>query len=445
MQREQAILDGTAIELNHVVLNDQLPVGVLVIDADGVVRHANQRAALMTGYTVDDLHGRSIVDFVDDEDLDFMIASLVQGQHFLGSLLGPLRVRYRHADGTVHLTESWAHSCPPDMGIDGFIVTMSTESVTDNVANAVYQIASGAELDRSLATLARAVNGFPLVATGAVLLSEGNTLRPIGAWPFDTLPDRPDSPWSLSLLDGMPRDVFVSDLCDPLRCEAASRGFDSVWVRPIETHGHGMAGVFVAWRHERAVASANQERHLQEVVAAAGLAIDSARHRADLERAAESDALTGLGNRLALAKHLGRLDQAGIGVLYVDLDGFKDVNDRYGHDTGDRVLVIAARRLLGAVRGDDQVFRVGGDEFVLVCAGVENHRLAAESLAERVVATFSRPIQVDELSVSVGASVGLAERLPGETTTDVISRADAALLLAKHAGKSRWHRVQRSA
>jgi diguanylate cyclase (GGDEF)-like protein len=446
MQREHLRDEGSTVMVDHMVLNDQLPVGVLVIDGEGVVRHANQRAAIMTGYTVEELVDRSVLDFADDEDLEFMVASLVQGQNYVGALLGPLRVRYRHSDGTMQLTETWAHACPPELGIDGFIVTMSTESVTDNVANAMYQIASGAELDRSLATLARAVKGYPLVATGAMLLLEGGRLRPVGSWPFavdeDGFVDDPGAPWHRAMMSGARFDSAIADLPEPLATTAATQGFHSVWVRPVDTHGSGLAGVFVAWRHERGQASANQDRHLAEVVAAAGLAVDSARHRADLERAAQSDAMTGLGNRLALAGHLGRVENDGIAVLYVDLDSFKRVNDEHGHDTGDRVLMVAARRLAGAVRGHDLVFRVGGDEFVIVCGATDpDPGAAAEALASRIVTTLAEPIRLDDLRIAIGASVGIAERLPGESTTDLIARADGALLAAKHAGKSRWERA----
>jgi diguanylate cyclase (GGDEF)-like protein/PAS domain S-box-containing protein len=431
------------------LLSDLIPVGILVIDGSGLIRHANARAASMTGYDQAEVIGRPVVEFIDESDLEFMATALVEGMHYRDALLGPLRIRYRHADGSLHLTESWAHASPPELGIEGFVVAISTESVTDNVADAVYEIASGEPLDHCLATLARAVSGYPLVALGSVLIVEGERFRPVGAWPFlspdggAAFLDAATTPWHDVLLSGKQVEVDIDQLPSEIADAATELGFQSVWVRPVVTHDGDLAAVFVAWRREPGFTSGNQDRHLGEVIAAAGLAVDSARHRAALERAALFDPLTGLGNRTALAGHLKQLESVAPAVLYVDLDGFKQVNDRYGHDTGDQVLAVAARRLLSAIRDDDRVFRVGGDEFVIVCDGLpaDEIQAATEALASRVVATLAEPIRVGDVMVRIGASVGIAQRLPGEGTAQVIRRADAALLLAKASGKARWHRA----
>jgi diguanylate cyclase (GGDEF)-like protein len=159
---------------------------------------------------------------------------------------------------------------------------------------------------------------------------------------------------------------------------------------------------------------------------------------------AEHDSLTGLANRRFLERildenvRLATLEDNGIAVFFVDLDDFKRVNDEYGHDTGDRVLIAVAARLISVFRDGDYVARVGGDEFVVVAPGVRNVDSVA-SLADKVVALFDEPIAVTEGQVSVSISVGVA-LFPehGQSSRELINRADEAMYLIKRTGKGAW-------
>ncbi|MBL8776393.1 MAG: EAL domain-containing protein [Acidimicrobiales bacterium] len=162
----------------------------------------------------------------------------------------------------------------------------------------------------------------------------------------------------------------------------------------------------------------------------------------ELSHQAFHDVLTGLANR---ALFRDRVDHAvsrtvrtaeDVAVLYIDLDGFKTINDSLGHDTGDAVLVDIARRLEQAVRGGDTVARLGGDEFgVLVEPGADARR-DAELVARRVLAALADPIQVQGTPLAVGASIGIAV---GHAGGDVLLRnADVAMYQAKATGKRRW-------
>ncbi|MGN6302645.1 MAG: putative bifunctional diguanylate cyclase/phosphodiesterase [Angustibacter sp.] len=157
---------------------------------------------------------------------------------------------------------------------------------------------------------------------------------------------------------------------------------------------------------------------------------------------ATHDPLTGLANRTQsmrlLAGALGRARRRknAVGLLFVDLDGFKLVNDNHGHRYGDEVLRHVARRMAHEVRESDFVARLGGDEFVVGIEDVADEE-GAITLAHRLIAAISQPIRVDdELTVQVGASVGIAIGRGGETDVEtLLHEADLAVYRAKAAGR----------
>ena len=155
-----------------------------------------------------------------------------------------------------------------------------------------------------------------------------------------------------------------------------------------------------------------------------------------LARAASSDGLTGLANRAALDVRLAQSSDTDA-LLFLDLDGFKEVNDDLGHAAGDEVLVAVARRLQACVGREDLVSRFGGDEFVIVLGGVADE-LRAGAAARRLLAALREPISVQGRGVHVGASVGIA--LPGcaPDGEQMLRHADRALYTAKARGKGRW-------
>lgn len=164
--------------------------------------------------------------------------------------------------------------------------------------------------------------------------------------------------------------------------------------------------------------------------------ITEEKRAADRMRArAERDGMTGLANRMAFEDRLAALcaGQGGL-LLLVDLDGFKPVNDTFGHATGDACLTEAARRLAGICRSTDLAARIGGDEFAILLDG-DLGLTAAEALAQRIIRAIGRPMQCGAATIRVGASVGLAA-LFGLGPTEAFARADAALYAAKGAGRN---------
>ena len=154
-----------------------------------------------------------------------------------------------------------------------------------------------------------------------------------------------------------------------------------------------------------------------------------------LALATRRDPLTGVANRIELFEALKEMlvgDRL-VTLLYVDLDGFKQVNDAYGHTIGDDVLRAAAARLCGAVRSSDTVARMGGDEFVIVSDGLNGPSDALE-LGRRICDAIARPFSVDTRNVQIGASVGTASAHGGDIDA-LLTAADEALYRAKRTSR----------
>ncbi len=171
----------------------------------------------------------------------------------------------------------------------------------------------------------------------------------------------------------------------------------------------------------------------------------TARKRAEerLTRLALHDGLTGLPNRMNFEQRLEeafarcRRSRATLAVMTMDLDNLKPVNDRFGHDAGDRLLVAVAQRLKAAVRETDLAARIGGDEFAAVLESLTRPEDAG-IIAEKVLASLAEPVQVEGRPVAISASIGVALCREGDTTQALIKRADRALYEAKGEGGARY-------
>ena len=168
-----------------------------------------------------------------------------------------------------------------------------------------------------------------------------------------------------------------------------------------------------------------------KLLACVGVDVSDARSLADdLLARSLTDALTGLPNRAHLLQALSRMSTGGASVLFCDLNGFKAVNDEFGHAAGDAVLVEVARRLVLAVRGEDLVARLGGDEFVILAP--PSPTASPEGLTRRVIGAMRQPMLLTGgVVVVVGVSVGVAQMQPGQDPAEVLRQADAQMYSAK--------------
>jgi diguanylate cyclase (GGDEF)-like protein len=170
-----------------------------------------------------------------------------------------------------------------------------------------------------------------------------------------------------------------------------------------------------------------------------GLMRDLTRQRAQLARQAFRDPLTGLGNRAMFMDHardaLADADDTMTAVILLDLDGFKEVNDTYGHAAGDELLRVTAERLNANVRANDTVSRLGGDEFVVLLPRLTDDQIA-DTVANRILRDLLQPLVVGESMLAIRASAGLAfARGDGHDVDALLREADAALYQAKDDGK----------
>lgn len=167
--------------------------------------------------------------------------------------------------------------------------------------------------------------------------------------------------------------------------------------------------------------------------------------QAELSRAANHDSLTGLPNRRLLADRLksalaaARRQQTNIALLFMDLDEFKPINDTLGHEAGDKVLQLVARRLQENVRETDSIARLGGDEFVILMTDLREDAIAAtEKLAEKIMAALSVPFDLEGTPCQIGTSTGAVVSDGNQTETSLMRLADNLMYEAKSAGRGQY-------
>ena len=210
-------------------------------------------------------------------------------------------------------------------------------------------------------------------------------------------------------------------------------------------HLLGWITIDVTERPERLDDDVDLIERLRGLTSQAAIAIRNARLLEQIRHQAMHDALTGLPNRVLIMDRVGqaiarsRRDQLTVGLLYIDLDGFKDVNDTLGHSAGDELLRAVAARFAGTLRDSDTVARLGGDEFVVLAEGLSLDA-GPELVAERLLAVLAEPFRLGDspqTAVSISASIGIAVGT-GEPAEELFRNADVALYAAKDAGKSRY-------
>jgi diguanylate cyclase (GGDEF)-like protein/PAS domain S-box-containing protein len=169
------------------------------------------------------------------------------------------------------------------------------------------------------------------------------------------------------------------------------------------------------------------------------------KHEKQLERIAHYDALTGIPNRVLLSDRMKQAiaqtkrDNKLLAVCYLDLDGFKPINDNFGHHSGDNVLIQITQRIIPIIREGDTLARLGGDEFVILLLGLESVEECIHSV-DRLLLSIAKPLDFDDLSATVTASIGLTiYPIDNQDPDTLLRHADQAMYIAKQSGKNRYH------
>lgn len=215
-------------------------------------------------------------------------------------------------------------------------------------------------------------------------------------------------------------------------------GYDWAHAFPV-TSGEETLGTFGFWGW----GPTPEPRFLATVVAPlldlAALALTRSRAQNALAERAVTDEVTGLLNRRGFLDQFPVRHNEWVAVMYIDLDDFKQVNDRFGHAAGDRVLTLVGQRLRQVLSRGDVVARIGGDEFAVLCRWIRAE--AAETIAVRVLDALNQPFDVDGVRMPGGASIGLTVGTRRSTGPELLDRADRALMQAKAGGKRRLARA----
>ena len=232
---------------------------------------------------------------------------------------------------------------------------------------------------------------------------------------------------------------------------ALESGLAAVFTFPLSLDNHRL-GALDLYR-DKSGALSDRDLQIAQVLAdvAAGYLINAQSRReaaasaAELRRQSLHDPLTGLANRTLLVelmdKAVARASRSHhfAAVLFIDLDGFKGVNDHYGHHVGDQLLCAVAERLVEMVRPGDTVSRIGGDEFVALCEDITQSG-DAELIAQRITRALATPFRLGPITVNITGSVGVAFSGPGQDIPAILLRnADFAMYQAKNRGGSQHH------
>ncbi len=416
-------------------LYDETPALLYSVDADGRLLTVTRRWLEAMGYREQEVLGRRSISFMTDETrtrFEETVLPEFRAQGFMTNI--PCRMVRK--DGET---------------FDALLSVTAEHNANGDVVRSLAVLVDVTERNAALGLLQRSETRLRLALEGA---REG-----IWDWDVDS-GDLYLSPRACTILgfdsNHPPDDIgfWQTILPDANRARFAAglrdleAGKIPSLVSEQELKLPGRSPIWIDWRASRV--ETTSDRSGTRIV---GIFRDiTARKRAELQNAyrAHHDSLTGLPNRSAYEEVLLRahaeaeLTGRPLAVMFLDLDRFKAVNDSFGHECGDRLLVEVGRRLQDCLRKSDLVARFGGDEFAILARGYKGPR-DIDRLAKRIIKTIAEPIALDDRSVEIGVSIGITaypqDRSPAE---DLINNADLALYRAKQSGRGTWQRYHPS-
>ena len=404
----------------------------VVIGPDGVVRYAGATVVDVLGWPAADLVGKNIVDLLPPDQ----VAIAIEGVSEVGTVNRtadglPMVFEVLRPDGATVPVEVAALPILDLPGGDGIALRLRSWEGQHHFDGFLAAMLDGEPLDVLLTALCRSIAVSTASAGAAV--HHGFDGDRFGATPGWGVPE------------GLPAVVAIpvgEAASFDLEAEVASAagGLVTCWTTPVPESAGIPPAVLSVWRSTPGTPLIGHRHVLERSVRYVQLALVRTAEHQRLRHLADHDALTGVANRaqfrdrLAQALSIGERDLA---VAFCDLDGFKPVNDTYGHPAGDAVLVEVATRLRAAMRAGDELARLGGDEFTVLLRRIPD-AAAAGLVADRLLATMTDPFLLPTGdTVLVGLSVGIALWAEGSTADGLLGQADEALYASKRAGGGR--------
>ena len=405
-------------------------------------------ASLTTVLGWDDICGRNGTEFVHPDDLELVLENMARTTQIdpdlsAGDMYAPeaADVRLLGVDGQFRVFAATTYDHLDDPEVRGVMCTCVSIKDRSDLPRAIELLGTGADIELVLPVLARLADcSMGGDTRSAIAWKQGDRIRTVSAPDHPLADPRLSDAAALVFSHKMISPVTITDLNDPLLDGvghvAASAGFSAAFLVPIKAPNDAeIVGGMVVWGRTTIEFQIGHQTPVHVALRLAALAIADSRIKRDLRWAASHDPLTGLVNRAEFARRLHQMAGHDVVLLYIDLDDFKPINDRYGHPAGDRVLIEVARRIERAIGPDDVVGRLGGDEFAVACPGREAF-VRGREVADRIVQSIGLPIGDGSLRLSVGASVGVALGVQPLIPSVLVQQADQALYAAKHAGKN---------
>jgi len=394
-------------------------------DAAGVMTTVDAGIVDVLGWHPEQVVGRPSTEFIHPEDQPSAIAAWFEMIAAPGETRS-WQGRYRTADGAWRWVECENVNRLADS--ENPIVRTTMRPIAVNQVNPAEELRSRKQLLSRLSD-AMPVGMLEIDSAEMVTFTNDRLHAILGNAPSATL----DALFStVSELDR-------PNLRKAINAVLADRGVDDVELRFDRPGAHSQLEERVCVLSMRPLT--NREGLVTGAVGCISDVTEQVELRRQLERRANTDELTSCFNRSAilrvLATTLARREDApsGIAVIFIDLCGFKIVNDAFGHAAGDRVLEIVAKRLKSAIRDGDRVGRFGGDEFLVVCPGVDGAPLALE-LGQRVRDALTGRVEVSTGIVELRASVGVAWSATDLDADALVAQADDAMYEAKRSGST---------
>jgi diguanylate cyclase (GGDEF)-like protein/PAS domain S-box-containing protein len=427
---------------------------VTVFDVEGIISYISPSVRVM-GFEPSELLGTQVALLLHPDDA-LEVGELITRQIMSGGTPTPIDYRVRHADGTWRYLQGVATNLLDEPTVNGIVVNARditdrkrTEQLLEGQSTVLEMVARGEPLEATLEAIARMVEEHASTARCAIVVYGADDRSPRFAV-APSLPAGWAEPGALADL-GVGRSALAAN-----RRDDGEAGGTLGWSSPIvASGGERVLGALALVPDERRFPSAEEQRVAGVSANLAVIALERSEAAERLSYQARHDPLTGLANRSLFLHQLEALlrtpNRTGqVGVLFLDLDHFKDINDGLGHQVGDRVLVALARRLEGALRAGDTLARFGGDEFVILCTveGPQHAKLVAERLLQRIRRPYSMEGDEVVLSASVGIAVAdrldrdvmrpeLDETLVRESADALLRDADVAMYRAKERGRAR--------